>query len=235
MGFTNKTHWIGAFLLFLASILLLITTISAPIINHVGLLRVTLANETNFRHSSVSFGTFGYCILDVPPVNTQQAWCTGRHIGYDPDTVMARIDSVGISVIEAGTAASLTRVMVLHPIACGFAFIAFLCSLGAGIIGSLAGALVAFLAWVLTLIALATDFMVFGIVRHHVNDDPSGSRARFGSAIWCLVGALIALFLGMLIVFFTCFAARREKKRAVKHEQSTPAAATPRRKRFGIF
>lgn len=59
---------LGVALLFVSSILLLITTISAPIINDVGLLRVTLTNETRIRHSSVSFGTFGYCILDVPPV-----------------------------------------------------------------------------------------------------------------------------------------------------------------------
>ena len=58
----------GVLLLFVSSILLLITTISAPIMNDVGLLRVTLRNQTHTRHSSVSFGTFGYCILDVPPV-----------------------------------------------------------------------------------------------------------------------------------------------------------------------
>ena len=87
MGITSGTHWlvvpinlvscagfnilthqrVGVFLLFASSVLLLITTISAPVLNDVGLLRVTLQNETNFRHSSVSFGTFGYCILDVPP------------------------------------------------------------------------------------------------------------------------------------------------------------------------
>jgi hypothetical protein len=59
---------IGVFLLFAASVLLLITTISAPVLNDVGLLHVTLQNFTDFRHSSISFGTFGYCVLDVPPI-----------------------------------------------------------------------------------------------------------------------------------------------------------------------
>ena len=55
------------FLLFVASILLLVVTISAPVVGDIGLLRVILTNQTSIRHSSVSFGTFGYCVLDVPP------------------------------------------------------------------------------------------------------------------------------------------------------------------------
>lgn len=65
---TRKTHWFGVALLFISSILLLVTTISAPVINDISLLRVTLTNKTEIRNSSVSFGTFGYCVLDVPPV-----------------------------------------------------------------------------------------------------------------------------------------------------------------------
>lgn len=55
------------FLLFAASILLLITTISAPIIDNAGLLRAALANYTNHDNSALVFGTFGYCVLNVPP------------------------------------------------------------------------------------------------------------------------------------------------------------------------
>ena len=59
---------IGVFLLFTASILLLVTTISAPIWNHVALLNVHLNNGTNAHHNStISFGTFGYCILRAGP------------------------------------------------------------------------------------------------------------------------------------------------------------------------
>lgn len=154
---------------------------------------------------------------------------------------MAVIDHTSFSEIAAGTSDSLTRVMVLHPIACGLAFIAFLLSLGSGIIGSLAGALVAFIAWVLTLISLAVDFSLFGIVRHHVNKDKSGSHATFGTGIWLLLASFVTLFFGMLIVLFTCASARREKKRAAampKNEGYPPAdgpVTAPRRKRFGIF
>ena len=124
--------------------------------------------------------------------------------------------------------------MVLHPIETGIAFIAFLLSLGSGIIGSFVGAMVALLAWVLTLISLACDFSLFGIIRHHVNEDGSRSHARFGAGIWTLLAAFVCLFFGMIIVFFTCCANRREKKRQriVEKEASSPPR---RRKRFGLF
>jgi uncharacterized membrane protein len=124
--------------------------------------------------------------------------------------------------------------MILHPIACGVAFIAWIVSIGAGVIGSLSGVLAALVAWVLCLIVLATDFSMFGILRHHVNNDKSGSRAYFGSAIWCLCVAFMLLFFAMIIVTFTCFSARREKKTAAQKEAAA-AATAPRKKRFGLF
>lgn len=59
----------GVVLLFITAILLLIVSVSAPVLKDVGLLRVMLTNKTEIRNSSVSFGTFGYCVLDVPPVS----------------------------------------------------------------------------------------------------------------------------------------------------------------------
>lgn len=65
---TGVVHHVGTFLLFAASILLLVTTISAPVIKDIAILKVMLTNKTNIRNSSVIFGTFGHCILDVPPI-----------------------------------------------------------------------------------------------------------------------------------------------------------------------
>lgn len=62
---TGLFHHVGTFLLFAAAILLLITTISSPVIHDIGLLKVTLTNQSSLRNSSVTFGTFGYCVLDV--------------------------------------------------------------------------------------------------------------------------------------------------------------------------
>jgi hypothetical protein len=67
MAKTGIFHHIGTFLLFVAAILLLITTISAPVIGDIAILKVMLTNKSDLRNSSVTFGTFGHCVLDVAP------------------------------------------------------------------------------------------------------------------------------------------------------------------------
>lgn len=160
-------------------------------------------------------------------------WCSGRRIGYAPAHIIAAADHTQLGDIEAGTSDGLTRAMILHAIACGVAFIAWIVSIGAGVIGSLFGVLAALVAWILCLIVMATDFSLFGILRHHVNHDKSGSRAHFGSAMWCLCVAFVLLFFAMIIVTFTCFSARREQKKTAAAQKE--ARAAPRKKRFGIF
>jgi hypothetical protein len=67
MAQTSPVHHVGTFLIFAAAALLLITTITAPVVNDFAMLKVTLTNSSALRHSSVTFGTFGHCILDVAP------------------------------------------------------------------------------------------------------------------------------------------------------------------------
>lgn len=65
MARTGFFHHIGTFLLFAAFVLLLVTSISAPVINDLAMLKVDLTNGTATHHSSVRFGSFGYCILNA--------------------------------------------------------------------------------------------------------------------------------------------------------------------------
>ncbi len=76
---------------------------------------------------------------------------------------MATIDGTKFNRASAGSADGLTNAMILHPIACGLAFIAFLLALGAGVFGSVLSAMVAGLAWIITLIVMAIDFSLFGV------------------------------------------------------------------------
>jgi len=234
---TGHLHWVGVLLIFTSAILLLITTITAPVIGDLAMLKVTLTNSSALRHSSVTFGTFGYCVLDVAPADTDQDYCAGRSIGYSPAKVMKAIDSTGFSEAASVTADGLTNTMVLHPIACGLAFIAFLLSFGAGVVGSLLGALVAGLAWIITLVAMAIDFTLFKVIKDNVNGDGSGSVAYFSVGMWTILAAMILLFFGMFIVLFTCFSARRANKGGVyesKHSNGH-ATTTRRRRRFGLY
>jgi hypothetical protein len=65
---TGVVHHVGTFLILVAAILLLVTTITAPVVGDLPILKVMLTNFTTIRNSSVIFGTFGHCILDVPPI-----------------------------------------------------------------------------------------------------------------------------------------------------------------------
>ncbi|KAF2207276.1 hypothetical protein CERZMDRAFT_115280 [Cercospora zeae-maydis SCOH1-5] len=232
-------HFFGVALLLISSLLLLFVTLSAPIINHLGLLTIDLGfmGDKNQPYSFV-YGTFGSCCLHCGDHGIDV--CTGRHIGYEPSRQMANSLHIPYQDVSSGTSDALTRVMVLHPIACGVSFIAFLLSIGGGIIGSLAGALTAGFAWVLVLIVMATDFTLFGIVRHHVNENGlSVARASFGDAMWLLVASFVLLFAGMGILLFTCCVARKEKNRKERREKeiasTMPVGPGERKKKRFIF
>lgn len=61
---TGFFHHIGTFLLFAATILLLVTCISAPVVDSLAILKVDLKDQSA-PDASVTFGTFGYCINNV--------------------------------------------------------------------------------------------------------------------------------------------------------------------------
>jgi len=231
MAKTGFFHHVGTFLLFAASILLLITTISAPVIKDIAILKVTLTNSSNIRHSSVTFGTFGHCVLDVAPKATDQDWCTGKHIGYDPASIMASIDGDSFNFASAKSTKGLTNVMVLHPVACALAFIAFLFALGSGVCGALFASAMAAVAWIVTLVVMAVDFALFGIIKNHVNKDGSGSHAVYSTGMWTVLAAMVCLFFGTFIVLFTCFSARRHKRSNVVHGKEGYANGTTVHKR----
>lgn len=147
---------------------------------------------------------------------------------------MSDIENTDFSDAAHGTVNGLTRVMVLHPVATGISFIAFLLALGAGFIGSLLAAVVSLVALVITIVVLVCDFVLFGILKDNVNDDGTGSRASFSVAIWTILAAAVCSLLGAVILFFTCCSARLHKKRRADPIAKTDygTATTTRRRRW---
>jgi len=223
-------HLIGVALIFISAILLLITTISAPVIGDIAILKVTLTNSSSIRHSSVTFGTFGHCILDVAPAATDQDYCFPKKIGYKPAEIMGAIDGNGVNVVGAHVADGLTNAMVLHPVASGLAFIAALCALG-GVIGSLIGSVIAIIAWIITLVVMVIDFVLFGIIKDHVNKDGKGSHAVYSVGMWTVLAAFILLLIGTLIVFVTC-CTRRRRERSGTYSNTKTTSRRSRNSRF---
>jgi hypothetical protein len=76
---------------------------------------------------------------------------------------MAEIDGTTADYTGAGTADTLTFVMVLHPIAAAFAFLAFVVACLPGVVSALLASLITALAWLITLVAMACDFALWGV------------------------------------------------------------------------
>jgi hypothetical protein len=155
---------------------------------------------------------------------------------------MRTIEGTSFSNYAENTTKALTKAMILHPIACGLNFIAFLLALGAGWVGSLLASLVAALAFIVTLVVMILDFVAFSIIKSNVNGDDDdvfdrGTRAHWGSAAWTTLAAAICSLLAMIILFFTCCSARIHKRRnrdlvEPKNDYGVAAPATRRRRWF---
>lgn len=73
MARTGFIHHIGTFFLFAATILLIITDISAPVVSDISILKIELGTNRGssvFRDDddnipTITFGTFGYCTNGV--------------------------------------------------------------------------------------------------------------------------------------------------------------------------
>jgi len=225
---TGFFHHIGTFLLFAATILLIVTCISAPVVHDLSLLRVDLGGD-NGRGETVTFGTFGYC-QTRPDADDS---CSQSQLGYSPAAVMGTADGTQFSEYAERTTRALTKSMILHPIACGLNFIAFLLALGAGMIGSFLASMVALLAFLTTAVACIIDFVLFSIVKSNVNDrgEATGTGAYYGAAAWTILVSAICSLVGAVVVFFTCCSARLHRRRGVATHK-TEYASPPRRRRF---
>lgn len=125
--------------------------------------------------------------------------------------------------------------MILHPVAAGIAFLAFVMALGSGFFGSLLAALTSLVTFVVTVVVLICDFVLFALIRDNVNDQNNDAHAYYSVGIWTVLVAGLCALLGAIIVFFTCCSARLHKRRS-RHTSTVPksdygAPATTRRRR----
>jgi hypothetical protein len=145
---------------------------------------------------------------------------------------MATIDNTSFDTAAKDSTKALTRVMVLHPVVCALSFVAFLFALGAGVCGALFASFLSALTFIIGVVVVACDFVLFSIIKRHVNNDGSGSKAKYDVGLWTALAALVCLFLGTIIVFFTCCSGRMHKNRSsrvVKEDGYAPPVTTRRR------
>lgn len=157
-----------------------------------------------------------------------------RHIGYNPLRLIRGVDSqVDNGSVGRNTASGLTRVMVLHPVGAVLSFVAFLLAvLGTHVISSFVASLLSGLTFIVVVVALACDFTALSIVHHRVNE-VRGNHATYGSALWCVVAALVTSFFATVIVFLSCCASKRNKNKpdaAHKQEAGFADSTVPKKK-----
>lgn len=207
------TH-IGTFLLLAATALLIVASISAPVVDNIAMLKVELANKDVY-----SFGTFGYCLMGQDSTD-----CTRAALGYNPIRLLESANSADYGSAADATVRALTTVQVLHPVGAALAFIAFLAALGHSVVGALIASALSFLAWLVVLIVMVTDFVAWGIVKDKVNGNDSNGYARFDTAMWCVLAAMVALFFATFVVLFTCCSQRRSgRAERTRHVKTDPA------------
>ncbi|KAJ3994066.1 pali-domain-containing protein, partial [Lentinula boryana] len=191
-------------LLFIAFLLLLLVTLSVPIIKTIYLFTLTasVSSLLESASSSVKFGVWGYCISgvnvgSVPPT----------HLGYTVDSTVASALNLDSNELVHVVSETTTAALVLHPIACGLTFLTLLVSLfmlrrgsnGTVRLPSLITLGVGILATLLTTIIFLIDVIVVAVIRNGVKDDTNGVvTLNWGNAVWMALGATLALWLAML-------------------------------------
>lgn len=99
--------------------------------------------------------------------------CTGTQVGYELPAALAQIaSSTGILSDDAQSAIrAVTAALILHPIACGVSFFAFLIAACSDRLGFICASLIAVLAAILALIAMILDLILVIFVRHWFEDN----------------------------------------------------------------
>jgi len=221
---------IAPILLFLAFLLLLLVSLSVPIIKTLYLLRLTALVKTSIIKSSasgsVTFGVWGYCISTInenilPGISDSQAGsCSKPHLGFTFDSTVT--EALHVSGLAKDISKATTAAFVLHPIACGLTFLALLFSLALlhprtrGIrLHSLLTLVISLLAAFLTTVVFLIDVIVVGILHSHVSKDTDGDvSASYGNAVWMTLGAALALWMacvGACVGVFSCGGFRRKR------------------------
>ncbi|KAF8201655.1 pali-domain-containing protein [Pholiota molesta] len=220
---------IAPILAFVAFLLLLLVSLSVPIIKSIYLFRLSAnISSSVFRSSaseSANFGVWGYCLSGIKASvigisKNTAAQCSRPHLGYTIDSTVA--NALNAQKLENIISRTTTAALVLHPIVAAFAFVTLLISLfilrrgsnGTSRLPSLfttgIGSLTAFLTTVVFLI----DVILVAVARHRVSNATDGDiTLAWGNAVWMVLGAAIALWLSTIGACAGVFACGKNRNR----------------------
>ncbi|KAJ7845212.1 hypothetical protein B0H14DRAFT_2774858 [Mycena olivaceomarginata] len=198
-------------LLSLSFILLLLVTLSVPIIKSNFLFRLTASSHKILGSSvtdSVTFGVFGYCtagvdvsVLGLVHADVTTAECSKPRLGYMFDSTVAQ--ALQVSGFENLISHTLTAVLTLHPIG----------SYWSSCVPSVAMCLLVTLP---TTLVAGIDYGLVGDVANHVHNDTDGMLTiSRGRAAGMTLGAAILLWIANVIVVVLSHTTARPREEAV--------------------
>jgi len=203
-------------LLFSAFLLLLLVSLSVPIIKDIFIFRLYANVSAGIFNASatgnVRFGVWGYCIsainVSVAGISqdTSSEQCSKPKLGYDFDDNVKRALNVS-GVNSSAISRALAAVLVLHPIACGLTFLAFLTSLfilrwrggGSSRVASIFTLVIGLIAALLTTVVFLIDVIMVAVVRNRIRDETDGDvTGTWGNGVWMTLGATVALWAALV-------------------------------------
>ncbi|WWC68554.1 uncharacterized protein I206_102483 [Kwoniella pini CBS 10737] len=190
-------------------ILLLLVTLSVPIIKTIYLLQVRIKQGNSIGSTSLgaNAGVFGLCyqggqasILGFE--YSSNAGCTDPHVGYTFDENLLGLSNSGLSkAVIKGVAGAL----ILNAIAAGLAGLSLIWSFFAWLCSSRGWEIFTFVSLFFAVIsawlAWALDLALALVARHRIEDASNDVLdARIGNGVWIALGGAVALTLAL------CFA-----------------------------
>lgn len=237
---------LAPFFFFAAFVLLLLVTLSAPIIDaiHIFRLAARAGGDAVSGRANINFGVFGYCVTSAEAsflgiTTFKGGRCSTPKLGYRLDSTVARV--LGVRDLNDVISRVSTAAFVLNPIATGLTFLAFLLSLfmlcrgangtsrlssfltfGAGVFAALA-----------TTAAFVANIIIVALVRKRIREDYEDDISfNWGNGVWMTLASTVALWLALIGALCGVCGGNRRKSAAPPVVATTTHTRRPSRFAF---
>ncbi|CAE6347367.1 unnamed protein product [Rhizoctonia solani] len=228
-----KSRFLVPFLLFSAWVLLLLVSLSLPIIKPIYILevdaKVTPSVQTSIA-TSIRFGVWGMCLGFYRFGPDGATWddagsCTPPKLGYTVDDAILQL--TGQKDLAKIALKALMGILILHPIACGLVFLSLLASLVTTWHPVRALNVISLITVILSAVAativFVIDIVLIPIARQKVEEATKNAlTVALGNGAWMTLGAVAALWLGVIgtsIIACGCFGCGKRRGRRAKKNQ----------------
>jgi len=213
--------------LFTAFLLLLLVSLSLPIITPIYLFQISAILPPDTPKTDIAtvvrFGLWGYCgggyEFGVKGLHfVYDSYCSKAKVGYDMNPILLQL--LNGNIVANILLKSLPYVLIMHPVACFLTLLTVIPSVLRFFIPQLppfvrvATLLIALMQALVTTVVFAIDIVLVVVARQKVDSVIHGTLGVFwGDAVWMTGLAMACLWMGVLgLSAFTCGCCGLERK-----------------------